>query len=97
MNDFNQRWQKLAQQAGGLSEEGLAELPFGFAARVIAGGREAAVESWDELLGAMGLRALLVTTCLCLITAGFAFSEWYEFGIERPTVEQTMTNDLAWP
>jgi len=97
MNDFNQRWQTLAQQAGSLADESLGELPFGFASRVIAGSRETMAESWDELLSALSLRALLVTTCLCLITAGFAYSEWYPSGIERPELEQTLTNELPWP
>ena len=97
MNDFDQRWRKLAHQAGGLANDGPAELPFGFAARVLAGGREAPAEAWDELLSALGLRALLVTACLCLVTAGFAFSEWYPSGIERPELEQSLTNELPWP
>ena len=97
MNDFDQRWRTLANKAGGLSDDGPAELPFGFAVRVLAGRHETAVESWDELLSALGLRALLVTACLCLITAGFAFSEWYPSGIERPELEQTLTNELSWP
>ena len=97
MNDFDQRWRMLANKAGKLSDESLAELPFGFATRVIAGGRETMSESWDELLSSLGLRAVLVTTCLCLISAGFAFSEWYSDGIETPAMEQTVTNELSWP
>ena len=97
MNEFNQRWQTLAHTAGGLPEEDLAELPFGFVARVIAGGRETVSESWEELLSSLGLRAVLVTACLCLVSAGFAFSEWYSSGIETPAMEQTVTNELSWP
>ena len=97
MNEFNQRWQTLAHEAGSLADEALAELPYGFATRVIAGSREAVVETWEELISALGLRALLVTACLCLITAGFAYSELYPAGIERPELEQTLTNELPWP
>ncbi len=97
MNEFDQRWRKLAQNAGRISDEGLPELPFGFATRVIAGSREAGAESWDDLLSALGLRAVLVTTCLCLVSAGFAFSEWYSFRMERPELEQTFTSELPWP
>jgi hypothetical protein len=97
MNEFNKRWQMLAQKAGSLADEALPELAFGFATRVIAGGRETVVESWDEMLSALGLRALLVTACMCLITGGLAYSEWYPVGIERPALEQTLTNELPWP
>ena len=97
MNEFDQRWRTLAENAGSLSAERLPELPFGFTARVIAGSREAVRESWDDLLGALGLRAVLVTACLCLVSGGVAFSEWYSFRIERPEMEQTFTNELPWP
>ena len=97
MNEFDNRWQTLAHHAGSLADESLADLPFGFAVRVMAGSRETMVESWDELLSALSLRALLVTTCLGLITAGFAYSEWYPGGIERPDMEQALTNELPWP
>ena len=97
MNEFDQRWQTLAKNAGSLSAERLPELPFGFTARVIAGSREVVRESWDDLLGALGLRAVLVSACLCLVSAGFAFTEWYSFRIERPELEQSFTNELPWP
>ena len=97
MKDFEQRWQKLAKTAGSLADEAIPELPLGFATRVLAGARETAAESWDELLSALGLRALLVTSCLCLVAGGFAYAEWYPSGIERPELEQTLTNELPWP
>ena len=97
MNEFNQRWQTLAKQAGSLADESLPELPFGFATRVIAAGRDAAPESWEELMSKLGLRALVVTVCLSLVTAGFAYSELYAVGIERPELEQSLTNELPWP
>ena len=97
MNDFEQRWQVMARKAGRLLDESLPDLPLGFATRVLANRREPSPESWEELLGALSLRAVMVTTCLCLISAGFAFSQWYEFRIERPVLEQTVTNELSWP
>lgn len=97
MNDFDQRWRTLANKVGGLPEEDRPEPPFGFAARVIAGGRETVSESWDELLTSLGLRAVLVTACLCLVSAGFVLLDWYPDGIETPAMEQTVTNQLAWP
>ena len=97
MNDFDQRWQKLAKHADGLFAEALPELPFGFAARILARSRETAVESWEDIISAFGLRAILATTAIGLIAAGLAFSDWYEFRIERPAVERTFTNDLSWP
>ncbi len=97
MSAFDQRWQLLARQAGRLLDEKLPELPLGFATRVLARSRETPVESWEELLGSLSLRAVLITACVCLVSAGFAFAEWYEFGIERPVLEQTVTNELPWP
>lgn len=97
MNDFEQRWQVLARKAGRLIDDSLPELRPGFATRVLARRHDPAPESWEELLGALSLRAVLVTFCLCLISAGFAFSQWYEFRIERPALEQSLTNELSWP
>lgn len=97
MNAFDQRWRTLAQETGGLLHEAAPELPFGFVTRVLAGSREAVSESWEEVLSALGLRAVLVSACLCLVSAGFAFSEWYPVRIERPELEQTLTNELPWP
>lgn len=97
MNDFDQRWQVLARKAGRLLDEKLPAMPPGLAARVLARRREAPVESWEDLLSALSLRAVLVTTCLCLVCAGFAFSEWYEFRIVRPALERSMTSELPLP
>ena len=97
MNDFNQRWQTLARQADGLFDEELPELPFGFAARIMARRRDSASESWEDLVSVLGMRAILATAVVCIATAGLAFSNWYEFRIERPVVERTFTSDLSWP
>lgn len=97
MNDFDHRWQLLARKAGRLIDENLPNLPRGFATRVLARSRETPEESWEELLGALSLRAVLVTTCLCLVSAGFAFSQWYEFRIERPALERSVTSELPLP
>ncbi len=97
MNDFDQRWQKLAQQADGLFDEAQPELPFGFATRILTRSRESAAASWEDIVSALGLRAILATTAIGLIAAGLAFCDWYEFRIERPAVERTFTNDLSWP
>ena len=97
MNNFDQRWQKLARQAEGLFDEALPELPFGFVTRILARSRETAAESWEDIVSALGLRAILATAAIGLLAAGLAFSDWYEFRIERPAVERTFTNDLSWP
>ena len=97
MNDFEQRWQLLARKAGRMLDDNLPAAPFGFTARVLARRREPAVESWEDLLGALSLRAVLVTGCLCAISAGFAFSQWYEFRIEPPALDRAVTNELTWP
>lgn len=73
-------------------------MPFGLAMRVIAGGREPMTETWDEVLSALGLRALVVTAFLCLISAGFAYAELYSTdGIDSPQLHQTFSDDLPWP
>ena len=97
MNDFDQRWQTLARHTDGLLHDALPELPFGFAARVLARSRESTAESWEDIVSALGLRAILATAVVCLVAAGIAFSDWYEFRIERPAVERTFTSDLSWP
>lgn len=97
MNDFDQRWQELARQADGLFDGALPELPFGFAMRVLARSREATAETWEDIVSTLGLRAILATTAIGLVAAGLAFSDWYEFRIERPAVERTFTSDLSWP
>ncbi len=97
MNDFDQRWQNLARDADGLFDEALPELPFGFVTRVLAQSRRSAAEPWEDIVSALGLRAILTTGALALIAGGLAFSDWYEFRIERPAVERTFTNELSWP
>lgn len=97
MNDFDQRWQTLARNADALLEEALPELPCGFATRVLARSRESARESWEDMVSALGLRAILATSVVALVTAGLAFYDWYDFRIERPAVERTFTNELPWP
>ncbi|MBX7207747.1 MAG: hypothetical protein K1X78_05530 [Verrucomicrobiaceae bacterium] len=97
MTDFDQRWQKLARQADGLLDEALPDLPFGCATRVLARSRETVAEPWEDIVSALGLRAIFATVAVGLIAAGFAFADWYEFRIERPAVERTITNDLSWP
>ena len=67
------------------------------ATRILARSRETAAESWEDIVSALGLRAILATTAIGLLAAGLAFSDWYEFRIERPAVERTFTNDLSWP
>lgn len=98
MNDFDQRWQTLAQQARQApSEEMDGELPLGFATRVMARAREVSTEPWEDAFNLLGLRALLATAVLFLLSAGFAFSEWYDTRLELPALEKTVTSELSWP
>jgi len=99
MKPFDQRWQSLAQHARRTPDETPAELPFGFAARIMANLRESerAESSWADLLSIVGLRAVVATTCVFLASAGFAFAEWYEFRIEPPALETAVTSALNWP
>ena len=98
MNDFDQRWQTLAQHARQVSPEEIAdELPLGFTTRVMARAREAAVEPWEDAFNLLGLRAVMATAVLFLLSAGFAFSEWYAPRLELPALEKTVTSELSWP
>jgi len=98
MTDFHQRWQTLAREArrhpGALFEPP----PLGFATRVIARFQETPAEAWEDILSAFGLRAVLATTLLFLLSAGFAFSGWYESRMEPPAlVVLPVTSELSWP
>jgi hypothetical protein len=97
MNDFDQRWQKLTRKAASLPTETPAELPFGFATRVLARCRQSPVEPLEDILSAYGVRALFITSCLALVSAGVGFFDWYDFRLERPKLEQALTSDLSWP
>lgn len=101
MNEFEQRWQQLAKQATGLLDESLPELPFGFTARVLARvlarSRDTLPESYDDVLSALGLRAVWLTLGACVVAAGLFFSEWYEVRIPRLEVEHSFTPELSWP
>jgi hypothetical protein len=98
MNDFDQRWRTLARQTHGLKDDDLsAELPFGFATRTLARCQQSPAEPLEDILNAFGLRALFVTMAIGLVSAGLVFSDWYDFRIERPKLEQTMTSELSWP
>lgn len=97
MKNFDQRWQMAAEQARLVPDEQAPPLPHGFVTRVLALSREPSADAWDELLGTLGLRALVVASVLCLGCGGYAFSEWYEPRLEVPTVDASLTSDLAWP
>ena len=97
MNDFDQRWQSLTHRATGLPAELDGELPFGFATRVLARCRQSPAEPWEDILSAFGVRALLVTSFLAVVSAGVGFFDWYDFRLERPKLEQTLTSELPWP
>lgn len=97
MKDFDQRWQTLARRASGLPAELPGELPFGFATRILAQYRQAPAEPWEEIFSLVGVRALLVTSFLALVGAGVGFYDWYDFRIERPRLEQTLTSELPLP
>ena len=68
MNDFDQRWHSAAQAARSAPDEP-AELPFGFATRVLARFENTPVEPWVDLLTALGLRAVLTSAVLFFASA----------------------------
>lgn len=97
MKIFDQRWQKAVGHAQRVTAEDIPSLPLGFTARVLARSRDAAALGWDEWLAALSLRALIVTTALCLLSGGYAFSKWYQPRLEVPALANPLTPDLIWP
>lgn len=97
MNTFDQRWQTLSHRAHGLDEAFPSDLPFGFITQVLVRAQQSPAESLDDILNAIGLRALFVTMGIALVSAGLVFSDWYDFRLERPKLEQTVTSELSWP
>ncbi len=97
MSTFDQRWLIAAEEARCAVSEPLPPLPLGFASRVLARSRDAQELAWPELVAALSLRALIVTTALCLVSGGYAFSQWYQPRLEVPELENPLTFDLAWP
>lgn len=96
MNGFDKRWTTLAQHASTAAEEGGMEAPFGFAARMVALWQAAPAEPWEDLFAAFSRRALMGLAAACLISAGYAFFEWYEFRIERPQLELSVSSEFSW-
>ncbi len=97
MTPFDQHWQQTAAQARQAPQDAAAELPFGFSTRVLARFQETPAEAWEDVFSAIGLRALLATTGLLLISAGYALTEWYDFRLEPPSLEEAVTSELSWP
>ncbi len=97
MNDFDQRWQTLARTARHSPEEPPADLPPGFTTRVLARARESVGEPWEDVLSFLGLRAVLAAAFVFFLSAGFAYSEWFDERIEPPALETSLTSDLSWP
>ncbi len=97
MKNFDQRWLTAAKEARHADSEPVPPLPLGFAARVLARSRDLQDPAWLELVAALSLRALIVTTVLCLVSGGYAFSQWYQPRLEVPGLENPLTFDLTWP
>jgi hypothetical protein len=86
-----------ARRAAAAGNETDAEVPFGFATRVLARAAQPPSETWEDLVSAIGKRVLLVTACLAVIAAGIGYADWYDVRLERPRFEQSLTSDLPWP
>lgn len=98
MNDFDQRWQTLTRHARQAFSEEVSEGPsLGFAIRVMEFAKETSGEGWEEVFNQLGLRAVLATAIVFLMSAGFAFSEWYDPRLELPALGKTVTSELSWP
>ncbi|MES2596096.1 MAG: hypothetical protein V4662_12205 [Verrucomicrobiota bacterium] len=97
MNDFDSRWQSAAQAARGAPDEVCAELPFGFATRVLARFENTPAEPWVDLLTALGLRAVLTSAVLFIASA--ALVAWQmDFITLAPTlIESPISPSLFLP
>ncbi len=95
-NDFDKRWQHLAGLAG-RAEESAAEVPWGLTTRVLAHSRTPNSENALEIWSRLSIRALLIATGLFLLSGGYALMEWYDFRIEAPALERSLTSELSWP
>lgn len=97
MNTFDQRWKTAAGQARREAAEPVPPLPLGFVTRVLARSRDVSEISWYEMLTALSLRALIVTSALCLLSGGYAWSQWYEPRLAMPELESSFTTEITWP
>jgi hypothetical protein len=91
MNDFDQRWQTVAANARPEFHDADVGTPYGLATSVLARWVAAPSESWEEALGFVGKRALLTVTVFCVISAGFAYAEWFPSTLERPMLERAIS------
>ena len=97
MTDFNHRWQTLAQNARLSPADPAADVPPGFATRVLALARQPSREGWEEVLTVFSLRAVLATGALFLLSASLTFSDGFDSRLELPALERTLLSDLTWP
>jgi hypothetical protein len=93
MTDFDQRWQTLAAAARASFHEAREEPPFGLATAAVARWQAAPAEPWEDILGALGRRAILALACVCLVSAGVAYFSWQPSTLERPLVERAASPD----
>lgn len=93
MTHFDPRWQTLAAAARASFHDAAEELPFGLATAAIARWQAAPIEPWEDILGALGRRAILALACMCLVSAGIAYFSWQTSALERPLVERAVSPD----
>lgn len=94
---FDHRWKTAAAAAGPLWHDAAGDIPFGFAARVLARWREAPRESWEDLVILFGRRTMIAAAALCIASASFAYFNWYAMPIEPPALEQAVSLDSIAP
>jgi hypothetical protein len=97
MTEFEQRWKVTMARAAELPKTPIPDLPPYFAARVLARSREMKSDVWMDLLASLGLRALGVAGCICVLSGSLALAQMYEFRMDRPIIEQSFTRELPWP
>lgn len=97
MNDFDQRWQKLAQQARYSPEEESENLPLGFSTRVLARLQQAPTEAWEEIFNAFGLRAVLASALIFLASAAWVIAQVEPLRLDSSWVETPSLTGLLLP
>lgn len=87
MNDFDQRWHSATRAAHSAPHDP-AELPFGFATRVLARFENNPAESWVDLFTALGLRAVLASALVFIASAALVAAQCYD-SVLSPTLIET--------
>jgi hypothetical protein len=98
-DDFNQRWSTAAKTARQVPDDASEAVPFGFTTRLMARFQESPVESWVDLMTALGLRAVAGAALLFVASAALAFwqldavplvADWIEVPVPLPFTPEVL-------